>query len=207
MTTQLNSSGVIPLNQPYNISPWNYPGTESVASIPNFDIIDWILVEFRDTTDASFATPATILEQQAVFILKDGSVVGMDGNSILQLNNAVKNQLFVVLWHRNHLGILSANPLTESGGIYSYDFSTGLDKVYGDIWGYNEISSGVWGMVSGNGFTDNQVDSFDKETVWSVETGTWGYKQGDFNFDTQIDNKDKNDKWFNNINKYSQVPE
>jgi len=207
MTTLLNSYGLLPLNQPYNINPWNYPGTDSVPSIPISDITDWILVEFRDTTDASLATNETMLERQAAFLLKDGSVVGMDGTSILQLNNTVKNQLFAVIWHRNHLSILSSLPLSESGGIYSYDFSTGLDKVYGDNWGYNEITPGIWGMVAGDGVADDQIDSFDKENVWTFEVGTWGYKQGDFNMDVQINNKDKNNMWLKNINKLGQVPE
>ncbi|MEZ5196305.1 MAG: hypothetical protein R2764_07890 [Bacteroidales bacterium] len=49
MTPWLNVYGVIPFNQPYNQAPWNYSGTESVASIPNNDIIDWVLVELRET--------------------------------------------------------------------------------------------------------------------------------------------------------------
>ncbi len=52
MSTILNSTGSLPLNQPYNLAPWHYTGTESVPSIPDVDITDWILVEFRDTTEA-----------------------------------------------------------------------------------------------------------------------------------------------------------
>jgi hypothetical protein len=31
MSTTLNDNGIIPLSQPYNVTPWNYNGTESVA--------------------------------------------------------------------------------------------------------------------------------------------------------------------------------
>jgi hypothetical protein len=41
----LNNSEYIPTIQPYNVSPWNYWGNESVDVIPNSDIIDWVLVE------------------------------------------------------------------------------------------------------------------------------------------------------------------
>ncbi|MCD4697857.1 MAG: VCBS repeat-containing protein, partial [Bacteroidales bacterium] len=51
MNTGLNPDH-IPLSQPYNIAPWDYTGTESFVSIPNANVVDWVLVELRDTTEA-----------------------------------------------------------------------------------------------------------------------------------------------------------
>ena len=39
MNTTLEDEGQIPLNQPYNVSPWFYTGTESVAAIPD-NVVD-----------------------------------------------------------------------------------------------------------------------------------------------------------------------
>ena len=50
MNSNLNSSGYIPLSQPFNQLPWNFTGTESVTSIPNADIVDWVLIELREPT-------------------------------------------------------------------------------------------------------------------------------------------------------------
>ena len=75
------------------------------------------------------------IARQAAFLLKDGSVVGTDGSSILQFNNSFRPQLFVIVWHRNNLGIMSANGVTVSGGIYAYDFSTSSTKVHGGTTG------------------------------------------------------------------------
>ncbi|MBN2174518.1 MAG: hypothetical protein JW731_10310, partial [Bacteroidales bacterium] len=47
MDTWLNDASKIPLTQPYNTSPWNYGGGESVAAIPS-NVVDWILIELRD---------------------------------------------------------------------------------------------------------------------------------------------------------------
>jgi hypothetical protein len=141
MATDLNLVGEIPLAQPYNVSPWNYPGTESVGSIPNTDVVDWVLVELRDATDAASATGATRIAQQAGFILKDGTVVGLDGSSNLQFGASFSSGLFVIVWHRNHLGVLSAAALTETGGIYSYDFSTSLSQAHGGGAGYNLVGN------------------------------------------------------------------
>ncbi len=81
MNTNLNPEP-IPLSQPYNdLLKWDYQGTESVAAIPNADVVDWVLVELRETSgDASTALPDSMISQQAAFILKDGSIVGLDGS-------------------------------------------------------------------------------------------------------------------------------
>ena len=50
MVPYLNLLNYIPTTQPYNIAPWNYTGTESVTTIPNSNVIDWVLVELRETT-------------------------------------------------------------------------------------------------------------------------------------------------------------
>ncbi|MCD4683421.1 MAG: hypothetical protein K8R86_09085, partial [Bacteroidales bacterium] len=150
MTTDLNTAGELPLTQPYNTSPWNYTGTESVGAIPNADVVDWVIVELRDAVDAASATGATKIAEQAAFLLKDGSVVDLDGSSTLQFMSAVSNNLFVVVWHRNHLGVLSASPVTGSGGMYSYDFSTSLSQAHGGGAGYKLIATSVYGMPGGD---------------------------------------------------------
>jgi hypothetical protein len=94
MNTSLNSSAYLPLAQPFGVAPWNYSGTESVSSIPNADVVDWVLIEMRDAPDAASATSATIIEQQAAFISEDGSMVATDGTSSnLQLSNSPIQQL------------------------------------------------------------------------------------------------------------------
>ncbi len=96
---QIWTLGLIPFlpgNQPYDALPWNYTGTESVVTIPNPDIVDWILVELRDAPDAVSAIPSTMIAQQAAFLAKDGSIVGLDGLSNLQFNNSINQNLFTV---------------------------------------------------------------------------------------------------------------
>jgi hypothetical protein len=206
MGTSLNSAGVIPISQPYNSTPWNYSGTESVLSIPNPNVTDWVLIELRDAANAGSATSATRIARQAAFLLKDGSVVGTDGSSFLQFNNSFTQQLFVIVWHRNHLGIMSANGVTISGGIYVYDFSTASTKVYGGSTGYKNITGSVWGMVAGDATHDGLIDLADK-TQWAAFAGKKGYLDADFNLNAQVNNPDKDDKWLTNTSKIEQVPD
>ncbi len=206
MTTHLNSLELLPLSQPYNQPPWNYPGIEKVSSIPSSEIVDWILIELRDAPNAPSALPSTIIEKQAAFLKKDGTIVSLDGTSNLNFNISVMQDLFVVLWHRNHLNIMSAYPLNKINTTYSYDFTDQEDKVYGGILGQHEIVSGVWGMITGDGNCDGYVNNSDKSVVWETQAGRAEYINGDFNLDGQVVNPDKNESWIENSGSESQVP-
>ncbi|RLD57298.1 MAG: hypothetical protein DRJ05_09935 [Bacteroidetes bacterium] len=204
MNTHLNSASVLPLDQPYTSWPWNYSGTESVMSFPS-DIVDWIIVELREAPSASAATTAPYVIRQAAFILKDGSVVDADGLANPEFVIMVKEQLFVVVWHRSHPGIMSAVPLTESGGIYSYDFSSASGQSY-DTGSQKDLGSGVYGMFAGDANADGIINDTDKDPVWNTQAGIAGYLSADLNMDGQCNNKDKDDLWFPNRGCQSQIP-
>ena len=88
----------------------------------------------------------TIIGRQAAFVLNDGSVVDLDGISDLQPSISVSQELFVVIYHRNHLAVMSNDPLIMTGGVYTYDFSDGENKVYGGPNGHKLLATGTWGM-------------------------------------------------------------
>jgi len=204
MNVYLNS--FLPLEQPFNTSPWNYYGSENVGSIPNNDVVDWVLVELRDTTQAEFATNESIIARQAAFLLNSGSVVGLDGSSILQFNNSISLQLFVVVWQRNHIAVLSNYAVAETGGIYNYDFSSAESQAFGGINGHKELTPEIWGMFSGDGDASGSINLNDKDSVWFNESATKGYLRSDYNMDVEVDNKDKNDNWLPNLGKGTSVP-
>ncbi len=206
MSNNLNPDK-LPLNQPYASNPWSFTGSGTVSNISSPDIVDWVLVELRDATTAEQANASTKVGRQAAWLLSDGSIVGLDGESSLQFNHSVVHQLFAVIWHRNHLGILSANPLIATGGVYHYNFTTGSSQIFGGLSGANEIVPGIWGMVSGDGNSDGVIDQNDMDDVWRYQSGNTGYLKGDFDMNGNADNKDKNDNWIINLNKSSQVPE
>lgn len=207
MNTNLNTSGSIPLSQPYNSSPWNYSGTEAVASIPNSNVVDWVLIELRDAPTASSATQATRIARQALFVLKDGTVTALDGSSIPQFSVTPVYQVFAVVWHRNHVAIMSATGITQSGGVYTYNFSSAVGQVYGANNAHKQIGTGIWGMIGGDGNGDEQINNLDKNDVWALQAGFSGYYSGDFNLDNQVNNNDKNDVWNPNTGLGGQVPD
>jgi len=199
MSTSLNSGGFIPMDQPFNVEPWYYNGNESVASIPNNDVVDWVLVELRETPgDISTAGPANMVGQKAGFLLKDGSVVATDGSSLLNYGITVTNNLFLIVYHRNHVGVISASPVPIVTDTYVYDFTTASDKAFGGNKAHKLIAPGTWGMVSGDGLCDGQVNNVDKNDVWENENGSSGYHYGDLNLDGTVDVIDKIDYWEGN---------
>lgn len=204
MNTDIN--GVLPFTQPYNTSPWNYAGTENVVAISNANIVDWVLVELRETAgSASMAVDSTIIAQQAAFLLNDGTVVGLDGFSKLVFDVHVRDNLYIVIHHRNHLSVLSASSLTVNGSIYQYDFSDASAKAFNS--GHKHLGGSVYGMIGGDGIANGTIDMEDKSTLWKLQAGEGGYKEGDYNLDKQVANPDKNKIWKPNLNSNTQVPE
>ena len=102
---------------------------------------------------------------------------------------------------------MSAVPLVENGGIYSYDFTTGAGQVHGSSLAHKQIATGIWGMAAADGNADGQINNGDKNDVWVVQAGASGYMAGDFNMDSQVNNGDKNDRWVPNTGMGGQVPD
>ena len=206
MDATINSK--LPLSQPYNVEPWFYSGTETVSSIPGANIIDWILIELRETPfDASSASDATMLARRAGFILDDGTIVDAQTLTPIRFDVVVTYNLYGIIWHRNHLGIMSSVPLVNIAGIHTYDFTTAEGQAHGNPNPQIEVAAGVWGMIAGDGNKDGIVDSNDKTDVWDVMVGQTGYIQGDFNMDSQVNNGDKNESYISNDGNQTRVPD
>ncbi len=215
MNTTLN--GILPLSHPFNpalpyfgnpLPDWRFTGAGNVGAIPNVNIVDWVLVELRDAAAAAAATKATMIAQFPAFILNNGNIVSLSGSSNLQFSNVIVNNLFVVIYQRNHVSIMNANPVPYTAGAYTYDYTTGAAQVYGGAPAHKQMATGIWGMRSGDGNGDCDVLMNDKTQVWGIPTqlGKTGYLPSDYNFDRQTNNKDKNDKWVPNNPSYSSVP-
>jgi hypothetical protein len=213
MFTTLNDSSFIPLSQPYDSIPWNYAGTEAVGSIPA-DVVDWVLLELRETTGtASTADSSTIIGTAACFILKDGTVVGLDGLNEVLYNLAINDDLYVVIYHRNHLAIMSANALTFTNingyDVYTYDFTDGQSKAYdtGTTYGgQGALAGGKFGMYAGDADGNGDINFTDIDT-WIIEAGTgYSYFMSDFDLNSDVNFTDL-DYWIYNSGNLTQVPD
>jgi len=169
--------------------------------------IDWLLIELRDASSAAGATPGTMVAQYPAFVMDDGTVVSMNGTHALNINQAFTNDMYVVVWQRNHLSIMNPTGLTPvEGTTVSYDFSSGEGQVYGDAAGHKMLKAGIWGMISGDSNGNQVINGTDKTEAWNTEAGEAGYKGYDLNLDGEVNNIDKNDFWVPNETASSQVP-
>lgn len=193
MTTTLNSKGKIPLHQPYWSSPWSYHGTETVASIPNANVVDWVLVELRSSNSTSGAT--STLARRAGFLLKTGTIVDVDGSSALKFDTSSLvsgHTYFIVVRHRNHLGVVTNIAQTfTAGATTSFDFTSAATQSRGSA--VVQVATGVYAMYASDGNNDNKVNNVDANNIWFPQSGLInGYYLGDFNLDTKVNNVDVN---------------
>lgn len=207
MTTKLNDLDLIPISQPYFSPPWNYDGSELVSTIPA-NVVDWVLVELRESAgDALTATPDKTIGRRAAFLMMDGSVKETDGLQNLHFILSLQNNIYIIIYHRNHLPVISAlsPPIINTSCIYN--FSSGEYQALGGILGHKELVSDIWGMRAADGNSDGYINDIDKLNFWNSNAGNRGYNSSDFSMDSHINNKDKDDLWIENQGYYSQVPE
>jgi hypothetical protein len=203
MNTILNSSGLLPLSQPYPGTPWNYPGTETVTAIPA-NVTDWVLVELRTSTAASSKVASA-----AGFVRKDGLITNLDGTSCLSFGSLTAGNYYVVIYHRNHIPVMSATPIQLKTNSALYDFTTGSSKVYGGANGCKLIDSGAsrWGMTTGDGNGDGSIYVEDYTDYWIPEFGLSNvYSIGDFSMDGVVFTDDYTDFWIPNFGKSNVLP-
>ena len=204
MNTSLNSQGVIPLTQPYNMASWSYSGAESVSSIPS-DVVDWLLLDLRSGVDAT-----SIVGKRAAFLKSDGSIVDLDGTSAVSFTGVSDGNYYIGIHHRNHLSILSSSPLSVSNGniTTNYDFTTGQNQAYGTN-PMTDLGGDKYGMIAGDANGDGTINATDLNNYWIPQNGiTYNYRTttSDFNLDGSINATDLNNYWIPNNGNSTQVP-
>ncbi len=201
MSTYLGDNDLLPLSQPFNGGDWNYSGSESVATIPS-GVVDWVLLRLRSESNAESLTAS-----RAAFLKSDGSIVDTNGVSAVSFPGIAHGDYYICVYHRNHLGIMSANKVTLNSSSALYDFSLS-GNAYGSSPTKQVGSSGPYCLRSGDGNSDGGVDALDKNLIWRDENGSvWSYsKKGDFNLDGGIDALDLNLHWRPDNGVASQIP-
>lgn len=190
MNAYLNLFGLLPLAQPYNIDPIYYAGTENVTVIPNANVVDWVLVEIRETAgDVNTADASTVVARKAAFLLDNGSVVDLDGSSNLLIPSSFTENVFVVIYHRNHAKIISADALTQVGGVYVYDFTDDAAKAYGS-YQKDLTGAGPFGMYSGDIDNDGEIFSNDVTLLLNEYPSTGVYSGSDIDLDGEVFSND-----------------
>jgi len=117
----------------------------------------------------------------------------------------------LVVEHRNHLLVMSHQPVGVTNDTITYDFR--VQQSYTNLFGFGQlkIRDGVYVMFGGNGeqivtnSADTDINVADKDT-WIDENGnhsSYYFQDFDMNGDTNV--QDKN-LWVRNNGKFSDVP-
>lgn len=183
MNTHLQTADIIPLNQPFNRPPWLYNGAESVATSADIpaNTVDWVLVEVRDVTDNSL-----IIDQLAAFLLADGRIVQADGSaSGIYFKNAVAGTPYhIVVRHRNHLAVMSANPIVFTNGV-GYDFTLAMEQAMG-MEQQIAVDAAVFALYAGDFDSDGVLSVSDFNLYQTQASQINVYVEGDANLDNNV---------------------
>lgn len=201
-----------PAGQPYTIAPWSYAGQEGAAydyqltgtgkaGYP-IDVVDWVLISLRTTPDES-----TTICEQAGWVLKGGKLL-LPANCNCSLT--LGQEVYVVVQHRNHLPIMTPNPITVSQDGVEFDFRNqqSFQTFLGD--GQKELSPGIFALFSANGDqisqlgARNDINASD-EAIWIGQNAMGDfYLIGDFNLDGDVNSIDES-LWLNGSGKSADV--
>ena len=191
---------MLPNSQPYNTQPWNYTGNESFSSGPSATMVDWVLVELR-----SASNPSQVVARRAAVLKNNGHLLETNATEGIVFSNVNPGAYYIAVYHRNHLAIMSAAPVPLSSNSTLYDFTTAMNKAYGQN-PMVELVPGNFGMYATDGNADGIVNTSDRDDVWLIQNGNMGYLEGDFNMNSGVTVHDVNQLWNINNGKIAQVP-
>lgn len=195
MLTILLQNNWLPNTQPYFEPPWNLIDNIDKTYSGN-DIVDWIIVELRSNEN-------TILKSKAALLKEDGTVLNPNGKK-LSFDNIETGKYFIVIRHRNHLDVMSANKVdVVPSQPISYNFTDSQSKAFGNN-AMIQLPNGNFAMYSGDGDLNNVINNLDFGTV-ANSIPKQGYHNSDLDMNGVVNVLDYN-KINKNILKGSQVP-
>lgn len=195
MFDDLRSTANIPTTSPYadvltcDASVFNATGNNA--------IIDWVWVEIRDSVDGT-----TVITSTSALVQADGDIVDVDGLSLLNIDVPFGNY-YLMISHRNHLGVLSASTVSLAGGTMSLDLTSDSAIVEGGTNGIKDMGDGSFAIFAGDFNGDGQVQNTDKNAVEPLR-GISGYEDADIDMNGEVQNSDINNILNPNIGKGEQ---
>ena len=122
------------------------------------------------------------------------SIVDLNGQSPVKFVNVQDGSYYIVIRHRNHLAIMSKNPVLLTNTSSLYDFTTSEDKAYGNQ-PMKSLGNDKYGMYAADGNSNGNINNSDYAGVWKKENGSLGYESGDFDLNGGVNIVDRNAKW------------
>ena len=189
MSTYINELNLLPNLHPYSDpATYNYSQPTTLTSIPT-NMVDWVYVEIRtglNNTD--------FLDHKVGLLMNDGTIKDLDGTTNLKFDLPPNGSYYILVRHRNHLDVLSANPIARNINM-SYDFTVARSNALG---GVQKLSSNGKAMLFAGDIDGNmqiQITDFDQ---WKLTpAANQVYNNADIDMDGQVQITDY-DMWYYN---------
>ncbi|MBI1294096.1 hypothetical protein GC175_03945 [bacterium] len=120
----------------------------------NDAVVDWIEVQLRDAVN-----PSVIVTKTSALVQRDGDVMTADGNTTLRFLGIDPGNYYVAVDHRNHLGAMTATPVTIVGLSVNVDFT----DINADFWHSSALYDGGEQVIVGGRYA-----------LWAGDTGGQG---------------------------------
>ena len=184
MHQHLKTADDTPKSQPYGKSPFQYYGPEQMEVLPE-DFVDWVLVELRSPDDLE-----TVLSRQAAYINASGKVRSVLEEDVISFPSVLAGSYHVVLQHRNHLPVISKDPLSLSGsGPVTFSFTGDNTKGVNTM---KQMADGNWVQIAGDLDRDGLISNNDIANWESNRSGIGGYLFEDVDANAVINIEDHN---------------
>jgi|GEM_PF-6500574 len=210
--TTANTASPSPSAHPYQEIPWSYFGAEggnwtaadyvSVSLANNSQqIVDWVLVSLR-----TLPNPGATIARTTALVMRDGTLFFPNKNIV---PSKYSGPFYVQIEHRNHIGIMTPQPISIVNDTLAFDFTLQDSYVSGTAFGSKEVQPGVFAMYGGEGYNTGLKSSYDingsDKSFWLSQNGFFArYLKGDYNLDGDINGADRI-FWEHNNGVYSSV--
>ncbi len=198
MEAIMSLSNLIPKDQPYHDSPYDYQGTETLESgLTN--VVDWILVQLREVNNTS-----VVAHQKAVLLRKDGYIVDTDGDEEIDFGLLQNDSFHVAIYHRSHLPIISREPHFFQTTPTTFDFTLSASATMGES--QQKLIDDKFLLNSGD-FDGNGIINNQDFNLWKLNSSAINvYVPADADGNGVINNQDYN-LWKANRSKVSVLAE
>jgi parallel beta-helix repeat protein len=159
--------------------------------------VDTITVQLRNRS-----APSLEVDTSRVVTDKFGKVTFAFSKALVSADS-----FYVVVKHRNHLGVITSVPYRFAPGETTVvDLTDSLSKVQGTEAMWAE-SNGKFSLRGGDADGNGVVNAVDRNAYWRVQNGTSGTNlPADFNGDGAVNAIDRNSIWRPNNGRASYVP-
>jgi len=128
MNDGLRSAGLVPLTEPYTALGYAHVGggggestTAGVLSVTGASaVVDWVFIELRNKN-----VPTQVLATRSALLLRNGNIVDVNGTSDVAFTTALADDHYIAVKHRNHLGVMSQNPVALTATASLINFAAG----------------------------------------------------------------------------------